>query len=121
VSKQEQLQSVLNELKAALPDMQEVIIASGDGLPIAQLGTNEDTIARLAAMAATAHGLGKRIATTSNLGDLVETMILGDKAYFIAYAIGDRAVLAITMPGGSNLGLVRLEAQGIARKIADVL
>jgi len=120
MSKQEQIEGILNELKAALPELNEVIVASSDGLPIAQLGGGKES-ARIAAMAATAHGLGKRIATTSNLGELVETVILGDNAYFIAYAIGDRAVLALTMPAGSNLGLVRLEAQDHASQLAKVL
>jgi len=120
MSKQEQLQSVLSELKSALPELQEIIIASADGLPIAQLGGGEGS-SRVAAMAATAHGLGKRIATTSNLGSLMETVIIGSQANFVAYAIGDRAVLALTMPAGSNLGLIRLEAQDAAKKLANIL
>jgi len=120
MSKQEQLQSVLTKLKSALPELSEIIIASSDGLPIAQLGGGEGS-SRVAAMAATAHGLGKRIASTSNLGNLLETVIIGSQANFVAYAIGDRAVLALTMPAGSNLGLVRLEAQEIARQLAEIL
>jgi len=120
VSKQKRIEGILSELKSVLPELQEAIVASTDGLPIAQLSEGE-TSARLAAMAATAHGLGKRIATTSQLGNLTETVVLGDNAYFIAYAIGDKAVLAITMPSGSNLGLVRLEAQDHARQLAEAL
>jgi len=120
VSKQEAIESVLQQLKSVLPELQEAIVASTDGLPIAQLSSGEGS-ARLAAMAATAHGLGKRIATTSHLGEITETVVLGDKAYFIAYAIGEKAVLAITMPAGSNLGLVRLEAQDHARQLAEAL
>jgi len=77
MSKQEQLQQILNELKAALPELKEIIVASPDGLPVAQLGESE-IATRLAAMAATAQGLGKRIATTTHLGNLVEIVIRGD-------------------------------------------
>jgi len=120
LSKKEQLESVLGRLKAALPELQEVIIASSDGLPIAQIGTG-DTAARVAAMAATANGLGKRIATTTHLGDLAETLVMGSQANFIAYAIGDKAVLALTMPAGSNLGLVRLETQDLVAELATII
>jgi len=120
VSKQQKIEEVLSQLKAVLPELQEAIVASTDGLPIAQLSEGEGS-ARLAAMAATSHGLGKRIATTSHLGNLTETVVLGDKAYFIAYAIGEKAVLALTLPTGSNLGLVRLEAQEHARQLAEAL
>ena len=48
-------------------------------------------------------------------------MIRGDSAYFIAYAVGDKAVLALSTPAGSNLGLVRLEAQEYARQLAQEL
>ena len=120
MSKQEQLQQLLGELKAALPELKEIIVASADGLPVAQLGENE-IATRLAAMAATAHGLGKRITTTTHLGNLVEIVIRGDQAYFIAYAVGDKGILGLTTPAGSNLGLVRLEAQEYAKKLAEIL
>lgn len=120
MSKQEAIEQKLVSLKSALPELREAIVASADGLPIAQLSDGEQS-ARIAAMAATAHGLGKRIATTTGLGEVTETVVLGQGAYFIAYAIGDKAVLAITMPAGSNLGLVRLEASEHARQIAEVL
>lgn len=120
MSKQEKIDGVLKQLKSALPELQEAIVASTDGLPIAQLSEGDGS-ARLAAMAATAHGLGKRIATTSKLGEVTETVVLGDAAYFIAYAIGEKAVLALTMPVGSNIGLVRLEAQEHARQLSEAL
>ena len=120
MSKKEKIDNILNQLKSALPELHDAIVASTDGLPIAQLNEG-DTSARIAAMAATAYGLGKRISTTNKLGELTETVILGDKAYFIAYAVGDKAVLAVTLPSGSNLGLVRLEAQDHANQLAEVL
>ncbi len=120
MSKQEQLQLLLDELKAALPELKDIIVASADGLPVAVLGESE-IATRLAAMAATAHGLGKRIASTTQLGDLVEIVIRGSQAFFIAYAIGDKGILGLTTPAGSNLGLVRLEAQEVAKKLAAVL
>ncbi len=120
MSKQEQLEAILSELKGALPELKEIIVASPDGLPVVQLGEG-GIAARLAAMAATAHGLGKRIATTTHLGDLVEIVIRGNQAYFIAYAIGEKGILGLTTPAGSNLGLVRLEAQEYARKLAETL
>ncbi len=120
MSKQEQLQQILSELKAALPELKEIIVASPDGLPVAQLAESE-IATRLAAMAATAHGLGKRISTTTQLGNLQEIVIRGDQAYFLAYAIGDKGILGFTTPAGSNLGLVRLEAQEYARRLAEVL
>lgn len=120
MSKEEQLREILKELKAALPDLQEIIVASPDGLPVVELGDNK-IASRLAAMAATAHGLGKRIAATTNLGGLEEIVIRGENAYFVAYAVAEKAILALATPAGSNLGLVRLEAQTYAQRLAEVL
>ena len=120
MSKQQAIEEKLKSLKNALPELREAIVASSDGLPIAQLADG-DRSSRIAAMAATANGLGQRIASTTDLGEVTETVVLGQGAYFIAYAIGDKAVLAITMPAGSNLGLVRLEANERAREIAEAL
>jgi len=120
MSKKDQIDQILNELRTALPELKEIIVATPDGLPVAHVGGG-DVATRLAAMAATAQGLGRRIAVTTQLGNLEEIVIRGDQAYFIVYAIGDRGILGLTTPAGSNLGLVRLEAQEYAKKLAEII
>jgi len=118
VSKQEVLQGILRDLKQALPELRSIVVASTDGLPIVH---NAADAPRVAAMAATALGLGKRISQTTELGSLEETIVRGNQGYFVVYATGDKGVLAVSAPADANLGLIHLEARSYAAKLAQVL
>ena len=76
---------------------------------------------RVAAMSATALGLGKRITERTNLGGLAEAVIRGDNGYLVVYAAGKDAVLVLSGPIDSNLGLMRLEARVAAVDIKQIL
>ena len=118
MNKQEQLQQILRELKQALPELRSVVVASTDGLPIVHDSADAP---RVAAMAATALGLGKRISETTDLGSLEEAIVRGKQGYFVVYAAGDRGVLAVAAPAGANLGLIHLEARDFANRLAQAL
>lgn len=120
MSRQVELQEVIRQLRQAVPEITGVMVASTDGLSLAS-DLPEAEAARAAAMAATALGLGKRIAQTSNLGGLEEVVVRGQSGYMVVYSAGDKGVLAVAAPAGANLGLIRLEAQGAAQRIAQVL
>ncbi len=118
MNKREALEQLVSELRTALPEIKGIVVASADGLPI--VAQAEDA-PRLAAMAATALGLGKRIAETTQLGPLAETVVRGRDGYVVVYAVGQRGVLALIAPAHVNLGLLHLEARAIAGRMAEVL
>ena len=121
VGKQEALQQTLSALRAAIPEVRGVLIASTDGLPMAQnLSGNEDAN-RVAAMAATALGLGKRIADTLSAGTLTETSVSGSNGQIYLYAAGGKGVLVVVAPANANVGLIHLEARDAARNVAAIL
>jgi len=118
MSKKDQLQQILDELKSALPELRSVVVASTDGLPIVH---DAPDAPRIAAMAATALGLGKRISQTTELGNLEETIVRGNQGHFVVYAAGDKGVLALAAPADANLGLIHLEAREFASRLAQAL
>jgi len=120
MSRQENLAQLIKELQQAVPELQGVMVASTDGLSLAS-NLPEAEAARTAAMAATALGLGKRIAQTSSLGGLEEVVVRGQSGYLVVYSAGERGVLAVAAPMGANLGLIHLEARGAAQRIAQAL
>ncbi|MCS7219184.1 MAG: roadblock/LC7 domain-containing protein [Thermus sp.] len=120
MSRQQELQEVVKGLRQAVPEITGVLVASTDGLSLAS-DVPEAEAARVAAMAATALGLGKRIASTTALGGLEEVVVRGREGYLVVYAAGDKGVLAVTAPMGANLGLIHLEARQAAARIAQVL
>ena len=120
MSRQAELQEVIRQLRQAVPEITGVMVASTDGLSLAS-NLPEAEAARTAAMAATALGLGKRIAQTSGLGGLEEVVVRGQSGYLVVYSAGERGVLAVAAPMGANLGLIHLEARGAAQRIAQAL
>lgn len=119
-SKSAELTRIILALQQAIPDLAGVMVASVDGLAIAH-DFPQDDADRIAAMAATALGLGARIADRTNLGELAEAVIRGDRGYLVVYGAGDSAVLVLLGPLDSNLGLMRIEARVAAVQIKQVL
>ena len=116
----ENLQKSLADLRSALPDSRGAMVASTDGMIIAHSMTGGDAN-RMAAMVATALGLGKRMCETFGAGQLSETSVSGDQGLVFIYAAGTKGVLAVLAPSGGNVGLLHLEARSAAQRIATVL
>ena len=120
-NKDDQLRTVLVNLHSSLFDVTGVLLASSDGLALAaNLPAGVDS-ARIAAMAATAIGLGKRIATTVGLGNYDESIVKAHEGALYLYSAGANAVLAIVSGAGANTGLINLEARRAAKELDKIL
>ena len=121
-SKQELLQTAIAELRRTVPIARGVMIASLEGLPIAQTSFASAADAeRVAAMAATALGLGNRLNDTLGIGELNEVSVSGEQGQVYIYATGRRGALAVVAPASMNLGVLHMEAQKTAQRIAAIL
>lgn len=120
MSRMEAIQELIRNLKMAVPEILGVMVASQDGLPMAH-DFLEAEAPRIAAMAATSLGLGKRITATLRLGDFQEVVVRGEGGYLVVYEAGEKGVLAVTTPQGANLGLVHLEAREAAKRLKELL
>ncbi|MES9833155.1 MAG: roadblock/LC7 domain-containing protein [Candidatus Thiodiazotropha sp. DIVDIV] len=120
MGKQEDFAGVIQQLRVNLPDITGVMIASVDGLTI---GTDfsEEEAARIAAMGASAVGLGSRITKTAELGDMHDILIEGSSETLIIYMAGTAAILALRAPRSANLGLIRLEGPKAVEKIVALV
>jgi predicted regulator of Ras-like GTPase activity (Roadblock/LC7/MglB family) len=118
--KQDALKSQLESLRNSIPELRGVLLASNEGLPVAHSLSNGTDPNRVAAMAAAASGLGRRISESMATGVLSEVSIRGDDGVLFVYSAGAKAVLAVMGPMGSNAGLIHLEARGIAKEIGDL-
>lgn len=107
-------------LRGAVPDLLGSLVASVDGLPLAH-DVNDKDAAGIAAMAATAAGLGKRLVENFAFGDFDESVVRARDGYFVVYSAGPVAVLAATASAGANLGRLHLEARRCALRVALAL
>ena len=120
-SKDEQLRQVLVNLSQSLFDVQGVLLASSDGLALSHNLPATVDPSRIAAMAATAIGLGKRISTTLTLGTYDESIIKANEGALYLYSAGQSAVLAVMAGAGANTGLINLESRRAAKDLDHIL
>jgi len=119
-SKQEMINAVLDELRAATADIQGLAVVSPDGMMIAdELGGTQGDAA--AAMGAAMGSLGRRVADTLKVGDLLEINIRGSKANILLFDIEGRASLLLQVSVNANLGLVLLEARQAQQKLGTII
>ena len=120
MAKGEALKAQIEELRSAIPELKGVLLASNEGLPIAHSLSNGADPNRVAAMAAAASNLGRRISDSMSAGILGEVSIQAEEGALFVYSAGTKAVLAIISPQGGNAGLIHLEARVAAKQIGDL-
>jgi predicted regulator of Ras-like GTPase activity (Roadblock/LC7/MglB family) len=118
--KHEVLKNHLETLRNSIPELKGVLLASNEGLPVAHSLTNGGDPNRVAAMAAAATSLGRRISDSMAAGQLSEVTVRGEEGVLFCYSAGPKAVLAVMGAMGSNAGLIHLEARAAAKEISEL-
>src|SRR5258708_14798635 len=111
MAKLEALQKNIETLRAAIPELRGVLIASTEGLPVAHSiagGADPARVAamadRIAAMAAAAVNPGKRVSESLSVGALVEISVTCAASQIFLYAARPPGVLAHIAHNGGNTG-----------------
>ena len=120
MAKGEALKAQIETLRNAIPELKGVLLASNEGLPIAHSLSNGSDPNRVAAKAAAASSLGRRISDSMSAGSLGEVSIQAEEGGLFVYSAGTKAVLAVMSPQGGNAGLIHLEARTVAKEIGDL-
>ncbi len=120
MSKHEILTNQIENLCNAIPELDGVLLASADGLPIAHSLTNDADPSRVAAMAVAAANLGARVSDAFKTGSVLEVSIRSEEGDLFVYSVSSRAVLAVLAPKGANAGLIHLEARTTAAELQSL-
>ena len=120
MAKVEALKGQIESLRNTIPELRGVLLASNEGLPIAHSLSNGDDPNRVAALAASASSLGRRITESLSAGSLAEVTVQADESALFVYSAGSKAVLAVVSPQGGNAGLIHLEAREAAKQIGGL-
>ena len=116
-----ELKDCINELRFKSVGIVDVAIVSLEGLPIVSLVLERIEETRFAAMTAAMLSLGERVATELNKGLLKKIFVEGDHGYIITMQAGDSAVLTVSATTDTKLGLLFLDMERAADKIANIL
>lgn len=115
------MSAILDEIDLNVREIEAAAVVSVEGLPIASKLPDqyEDTI--IAAMTAAMLSLGDKIASNLNKGTLEKIMVEGAHGVVVSMSAGPNAVLTVSASKDSKLGLLFLEMQNAAKKIAELL
>src|SRR5258708_9121067 len=120
MAKHEALKTQIETLRNSIPELRGVLLASNEGLPIAHSLSNGSDPNRVAAMAAAASSLGRRISDSMSVGTLGEVSIQAEEGSLFVYSAGSKAVLVVLSPQGGHAGLIHMEPRSAAIDIADL-
>src|SRR5580704_13623573 len=109
MAKGEALRIHIESLRSAIPELKGVLLASNGAEPN-----------RVAAMAAAASQLGRRVSDSISAGTLGEISIQAEEGALFVYSAGSKAILAVLSPQGGNAGLIHLESRAVAKDIGDL-
>src|SRR5258706_10541514 len=93
MAKHEALKTQIEALRNSIPELRGVLLASNEGLPVAHSLSNGTDPNRVAAMAAAASGLGRRISESMATGVLSEVSIRADDGVLFVYSAAAKALL----------------------------
>lgn len=114
---------MLKDLAASVPQTRHVVVLSSDGLRMAQYGTDHDTADRIAAACAGLQSLAAAIAAEfphSN-GRMRLVVIEVSGGFFYLMAAGSGAYLAVLADEGVDAGLMGQQMRDLVARIGEHL
>ena len=111
----------IKQLRVSLPHVVGVLVASTDGLLVAQDlpgGAQPETFA---AMSAAQLGLAQQVALAAGGGDFQEIITRAANGYVATYAAGSGALLTIVAGSELNVGRLHHEARPVAARVGEIV
>lgn len=116
-----EIERILQELQARIPDLEGLAVVSKEGLSIAsRLFTTVDED-RVGAMTAASLSLSDRIVLELERGIMHELVITGTDGLVIIRDAGEHAVLVGIAKPNAKLGLILLDIKRAAGKLAGLI
>ena len=115
------IEEVLIDLKSLTPDVEGAVLVDMNGLPITSVISNgvDDTL--VAAMASAMLRMGERTVDELEKGRLHRVLVQAEKGYVVLVEAGQDAVLAVVTTERAKLGMIFVDANLAAVKVAKLL
>lgn len=107
----------LRALRDEIPGVHNSLVVTSDGLLIAHDCLDADGTEQIGALSSTMLALARHAVDLSARGDLLDAAVRGSEGYFVVYALGDTAVLAVTGDAELNLALLHIKTRPVVRRL----
>lgn len=116
------LQWLLNDLVTRVPEAQNAIVLSEDGLLMAtSAGLNREDAERLSAVASGYRSLSRGAGRFFGGGPVRQTIVEMESAFLFVTSAGTRACLAVISSSDSDIGLIAYEMAVLVRRVGAFL
>lgn len=113
---------LVNSFVERVPGVNEAVVVSSDGLPIAaSAGLDRDGVDRFAAVSSGLIGLAYGAAGRFGGGAVTEVIIEMENAFLFVTGISDGSLLAVVAGSGADVGLVAYEMAVLVEQTGAVL
>jgi|WetSurMetagenome_2_1015567.scaffolds.fasta_scaffold472021_2 uncharacterized protein len=112
---------LFEELYADIPEIRGILLATVEGLPLVYDFKEEHSADRVAALAASALGIGNRLMPLVDMDQVSELSVSNASGRIYLCTVGASATLCILTPRGINAGMLHLKAGQVARQFEAIL
>ncbi|MER5193714.1 roadblock/LC7 domain-containing protein [Streptomyces sp. NPDC002755] len=116
----EPIVKVLNSLRNQVTGVSESVVSTADGLLVAS-DTEAAQPESIAALAAAALSLGRRMAQETDTGVLREVVTRSAEGHVVLLAVGDRAILTIIGDSGLDFTALHRDVPATLDRLARIL
>ncbi|MFI0773295.1 roadblock/LC7 domain-containing protein [Streptomyces sp. NPDC021212] len=117
-----ELDWLLEELVAHVPEIRQAVVLSGDGLPVgASEAVSRDDGERFAAIASGFHSLAKGAGRHFRAGGVVQTLVELEDGFLFVVAAGEGSCLAVFSDAAADVGLVAYEMARLVKRVGPHL
>ena len=116
-----EIERILQELQARIPDLEGLAVVSKEGLSIASMLFTTVDEDRIGAMTAASLSLSDRIVLELERGLMDQVIITGTNGLVIIRDAGEHAVLVGIAKPNAKLGLILLDIKRAAGKLAGLI
>lgn len=117
---QQRIEGPLEELSLATRGIRGCLLATADGVALAHRNLEMQSES-LAALSASALGIGRKVSQVGDCGHLEEICFKGLEGWVSVVAVGNRAVLATVAFEGCSIGMVMYYSRKYADEILAII
>lgn len=117
----EKIEKILIDFRSVTPDVEGAVLVDMNGLPIISVLSDVIDDTNIAAMAAAMLTTGERTVNELKKGKLNRVLVQGENGYIIFSEAGKDAVLTVLTTKIAKLGIIFLDTNLAAIKIAKIL
>jgi predicted regulator of Ras-like GTPase activity (Roadblock/LC7/MglB family) len=113
---------LLDELVAGVPEIGHAVVLSGDGLAVGtSTGLTQDDAERFAAIASGFHSLAKGAGRHFQAGGVIQTMVELEGGFLFVVAAGQGSCLAVFTRADADMGLIAYEMARMVKRVGEHL